>query len=126
MDLGEQVFSDGMAYVALSRVKRLENLYLIAFKEEAIKVSKQSLNEVNRLRKTYRPDLPLYTVPSEPKTIVKKSKWKLTGSLDKESLPPPAKNRKVVGQMKGENVATPTKPSKVGSSDSKGKAPEAR
>ena len=54
MDLGEQVFADGMAYVALSRVKRLENLYLIAFKEEAIKVSKQSLNEVNRLRKTYR------------------------------------------------------------------------
>ena len=117
MDLGEQVFADGMAYVALSRVKRLENLYLIAFKEEAIKVSKQSLNEVNRLRKTYQPDL--------PKTIVKKSKRKLTGSLDKESLPPPAKNRKVVGQMKGENVAAPTKPSKVGSSDSKGKAPEA-
>ena len=125
MDLGEQVFADGMAYVALSRVKRLENLYLIAFKEEAIKVSKQSLNEVNRLRKTYRPDLPLYTVPSEPKTIVKKSKRKLTGSLDKVSLPPPAKKRKVVGQMKGENVAAPTKPTKVGSSDSKGKAPDA-
>ena len=77
---------------------------------------------MNRLKKKYRPDLPLYTVPSEPKTIVKKSKRKLTGSLDKESLPPPAKNRKDFGQMKGENVAAPTKPS---TSDSLRKVPEA-
>ena len=51
MELGEEVFAEGIVYVALSRVKRLDNLYLIAFKEEAVKVSKQSLNEVNRLRK---------------------------------------------------------------------------
>ena len=31
MDLSDQVFCDGMAYVALSRVKQLENLHLIAF-----------------------------------------------------------------------------------------------
>ncbi|CAI8005302.1 ATP-dependent DNA helicase PIF1, partial [Geodia barretti] len=37
MDLSEQVFCPGMAYVALSRVKQLENLHLIAFDEDAIK-----------------------------------------------------------------------------------------
>ena len=118
MDLGDQVFADGMAYVALSRVKRLENLYLIAFKEDAIKVSRQGLHEVNRLRKTYRPDLPLYTVPSEPKPTVKKAKRKLTGSLGaNKSLPPSAKKRKVVvaqGKMKTTDaISRPSKAAKA-------------
>ena len=43
MDLSEQVFCPGMAYVALSRVKQLENLHLIAFKEKANKVSAKCL-----------------------------------------------------------------------------------
>ena len=46
MDLSEQVFCPGMAYMALSRVKQLENLRLIAFKEEAIKVSAKCLRQV--------------------------------------------------------------------------------
>ena len=63
MDLSNQVFCAGMAYVALSRVKQLCNLYLIEFDEEAIKVSTKSLQEINRLRQTYRFDLPVYSVP---------------------------------------------------------------
>ena len=42
MDLSDQVFCDGMAYVALSRVKQLENLHLIAFTPQSIKVSTKS------------------------------------------------------------------------------------
>ena len=79
MDLSEQVFCPGMAYVALSRVKQLENLHLIAFHEEAIKVSSKCLQEINRLRQTYRPDLPQYTVPRQCTTQTRKRK--LAGSL---------------------------------------------
>ena len=46
MDLSDEVFSPGMAYVALSRVKRLENLHLIAFNPQSVIVSSKSLQEV--------------------------------------------------------------------------------
>ena len=39
MDLSDQVFSPGMACVALSRVKRLENVHLIAFKPQCVIMS---------------------------------------------------------------------------------------
>ena len=83
MDLSEQVFCAGMAYVALSRVKQLENLHLIAFDKDAIKVSAKCLQEINRLRQTYRPDLPQYTVPQQCTT--KSKKRKLTGALNTEA-----------------------------------------
>ena len=67
MDLSNEVFCSGMAYVALSRVKCLDNLYLTAFTREAIKVSTKCLEEINRLRKSYRPDLPQYSLPREEK-----------------------------------------------------------
>ena len=79
MDLSEQVFCPGMAYVALSRVKQLDNLHLIAFHEDAIKVSSKCLQEINRLRQTYCPDLPRYTVPRQCTTQTRKRK--LAGSL---------------------------------------------
>ena len=39
MDLSNEVFCLGMAYMALSRVKCLDNLYLTAFTREAIKTT---------------------------------------------------------------------------------------
>ena len=91
MDLSKQVFCAGMAYVALSRVKEMQNLHLIAFDVEAIKVSSKSLEELNRLR---RPDLPLYAVPPpEKKSVSQTRKRKMSATVDK-SLPSPKKQRK--------------------------------
>ena len=67
MDLSKQVFCAGMSYIALSHMKRMQNLHLIAFDEEAIKVSGKSLMEVNWLREIYCPDLPQYSVPRRRK-----------------------------------------------------------
>ena len=94
MDLSDQVFCPGKAYVALSRVKSLENLHLIAFTKEAIKVSTKCLEEINRLRKTFRPDLPQYAVPCAKQSAAPKQKRKLTGLLQSDA-PPSTKRSKV-------------------------------
>ena len=85
VDLSDEVFSDGMAYVALSRVRSLDGLFLTAFDPQAIRVSVSSLGEVNRLRESHRPDLPLYDVPQ-----VSRRKRKLTG-VHKPASPSPKK-----------------------------------
>ena len=87
MDLSE-VFCRGMAYVALSRVKQLENLHLIAFHEEAIKVSSKYLQEINHLRQTYRPDVPQYTIPRQCTTQTRKHKF--AGSLSTTTTESPS------------------------------------
>ena len=50
VDLSDKVFSAGMAYVAISRVRMLAGLHLIAFEPNSIMVSTSCLKEVNRLR----------------------------------------------------------------------------
>jgi len=67
IDLSDQVFSVGMAYVALSRVRSLSGVHLTTFDPKSIMVSVACLKEVNRLRDTYRKDLLLYVLPLEPK-----------------------------------------------------------
>ena len=54
IDLSNNVFSPGMAYVALSRVRSLDGLYLTDFDPSSIMVSNSCLEEINRLRGIYR------------------------------------------------------------------------
>ena len=53
IDLSNNVFSPGMAYVALSRVRSLNGLYLTDFDPSSIMVSTSCLEEINRLRSLY-------------------------------------------------------------------------
>ena len=78
VDLSDRVFADGMAYVALSRVRSLEGLHLIAFDPCSIKVNKRCLTEINRLRESYRKDLPLYDIPTTS-SKKRKTDWHLWG-----------------------------------------------
>ena len=63
VDLSDEVFSAGMAHVALSRVRSLSGLYLSVFSTKSLLVSTTCLKEVKRLRQTFRKDLPLYDNP---------------------------------------------------------------
>ena len=51
-DLSELVFCPGMTCVALSKVKQLENLHLMVFHKDAIKLSTKCLQGINHLRQT--------------------------------------------------------------------------
>ena len=50
IDLFSQVFGEGMAYVALSRVRSLSGVHLTAFSPTSIMASRTCVEEVNRLR----------------------------------------------------------------------------
>ena len=52
-DLGDDVFSCGMSYVALSRVRSIDGLYLFNLNPERIHCSHLAVDEYNRLRKLY-------------------------------------------------------------------------
>ena len=93
MDLSQKVFASGMAYVALSRVRTLEGVHLINFNKESITVSGDSLREVNRLRKQYRPDLPTYSIPKHAQY------HKLTGHLmvSEPDIKPPSSKKSRLG-----------------------------
>ena len=77
IDLSNKVFGDGMAYVALSRVRSLSGVYLTEFSLDSIIASRISIEEVNRLRETYRSDLPCYQLPPR-----KDTKHRMTGFND--------------------------------------------
>ena len=90
-----------MAYVALSRVRTLDGVHLIAFDPDSITVSRESLQEINRLRQLFRSDLPCYALPA----ITNKRKRKLSGTTcvqvepgPKKVKAPPARAKKVPGK----------------------------
>jgi len=50
IDLGSQVFKEAMAYVALSRVRTLDGVALLALVADKVKASQAAAQEMDRLR----------------------------------------------------------------------------
>lgn len=109
IDLSNKIFSPGMAYVALSRVRSLDGLYLTDLDPSSIMVSNSCLEEINRLRSLYRKDLPLYEITESNKKTTKRN---LTITLDEtldEEAPLPKKPRTMVPPTKAcKRIATPS------------------
>ena len=100
--------------MALSKVRSLAGLHLSAFDPKSIIVSTNCLEEVNRLRGTFRNDLPLYQIPPKIKPGRKR---KLTGN----NTVSPAKKTKLAGttpNMKSLSKPLHTSPRKLKRSQS--------
>ena len=98
----------GMAYVAMSRVRTLAGLYLLSFDPKSIKVSRECTEEVNRLRKLFRSDIPCIELSAVPNPMM--SKPKLTG-LTRDNIPPQpstSTKEKVVCSGEHKTQATPS------------------
>ena len=95
IDLSQEVFGDGMAYVALSRVRTLSGLHLITLDPGCIRANNPCIGEINRLRSKYRPDL-----PEIEKTKKGSGKRKLTGCLDTDNEQPTKKIKLSVNDNK--------------------------
>ena len=50
VDIGKNIFEEGMAYVALSRARQLDNVFVIDFDKNKLNCCKASIREYNRLR----------------------------------------------------------------------------
>ena len=69
MNLGTSVFSDGQAYVGLSRGSTLESLHLINFNPASVKANLGAILECNRLRSVFKAQLQPQINLSEKKTV---------------------------------------------------------
>lgn len=98
IDLGYQIFEPGMAYVALSRARKLDNVYLIDFDPSKIICNPNCINEYNRLYKKYKKNPIIIDKFNTIQTTIleKLSKRKFTKDLinDQEVLENPIKNLK--------------------------------
>ncbi|XP_070513036.1 ATP-dependent DNA helicase pif1-like [Cardiocondyla obscurior] len=62
IDIGNCIFNCGQTYVALSRVTSLKGLHLINFDPSAVIADEKAINEYNRLRYKYKPDVEIISI----------------------------------------------------------------
>lgn len=75
IDIGNSTFTHGQSYVALSRVTSLEGLHIINFDPKSVSAHDKSIQEYNRLRMKYRPDLNVMKVAFSKKLKAKDQVW---------------------------------------------------
>ena len=75
VDIGNNIFTCGQAYVAMSRVTSLSGLHLINFDPRSIKALDSAVIEYNYLRKTFRPTLSLLASHKKRPKVVPDKQW---------------------------------------------------
>lgn len=83
LDIGTSLFCRGQAYVALSRVKTIDGLYLINLDPSQIKAQESSIVEYNRLRMLYRPDLEKICINRKRVKKIAEKEWTLRPNISK-------------------------------------------
>ncbi|XP_070517894.1 uncharacterized protein [Cardiocondyla obscurior] len=78
IDIGNCIFNCGQTYVALSRVTSLKGLHLINFDPSAVTADEKAINEYNRLRYKYKPDVEIISIQRERHSKVKDIPWVLS------------------------------------------------
>jgi len=82
IDVGESIFEKSMSYVALSRVKSLSKLFLIALDRRKLTCQGHVVDEYNRLRRTIQlPSFDTYNSCDLPFTSVNQRRKQLDVSL---------------------------------------------
>ena len=71
LDLGDTIFEPGMAYVALSRARKLENVFILDFVPNSLCCANLAIVEYNRLARTANKDAPQIPVSSHAKLNVR-------------------------------------------------------
>ena len=99
IDLGPKTFGDGMAYVALTRLKELKNLHLIDFDVTKISANKNCITEVNRIaRLTNQPQITVYNQTRKDIIINAKARktFSTVGAIPSPIQVVPARSQKPV------------------------------
>ncbi|KYN29538.1 DNA repair and recombination protein pif1, mitochondrial, partial [Trachymyrmex cornetzi] len=78
MDLGNNVFSCGQTYVALSRVTSLDGLHLINFDPSSVFASEKAILEYNRLKQIHNSESEMITISKQRYRKVKDVSWTLS------------------------------------------------
>jgi hypothetical protein len=90
VEMGKNIHSKSMAYVALSRTRKLEDLYLIGFNPILIECDKLCVAEYNRLRQTFNVmHKDLQQLPMFEKTNILPPKYQLMRRQKYAHLFPP-------------------------------------
>ncbi|KYN14548.1 ATP-dependent DNA helicase PIF1, partial [Trachymyrmex cornetzi] len=75
-------FSDGQAYVGLSRVSTLEGLHLINFNPASVKANSGAIVEYNRLRSVFKAQLPQINLSEKKAVKIYDCRWALPNIID--------------------------------------------
>lgn len=117
LDLGDSVFSEGMTYTALSRVKTLKSLAVIAFSRKKIMTSDEVKAEMRRLR-----GLNGVSIDEKLPGSTEKQKTETPSDLVRSKQKAP-KRSAVLGDTAQNEASRTAKKPKPAKADAKGKHP---